>query len=570
MPDITCADRFAAVADIGADAIALRHNNDVLTYRELAGRAGAVAQLLRTNGVRHGDVVATVLDRSPMTVVAMLGIWAAGAAYAHVDAGEPDARIATMVPVTGARVVLTDRANEGRVPGSLVLADIGTAPYEPVTGTSPSDLAFVVCTTGPAGVPVTVAVEHGSVRDDIIAMCQRIGPVPRTFATMTSLATDLGAASVFGALLTGGTLDIVDERVARTPKTFAARLRKHPVGLLACTPAQLRSLLKTARPDAVLPTDTLVVGGDVLGSALAGTVLAARPELAVFSHYGHAAAIGVLVHRVSEADLDRDVVPLGRPLAGAEIAVLDEAGQPVADGEPGHLHVGRAASGEATAVRFHASGDLVRRNEDGDIEFVGRVDRQVTIDGHRVDPAEVEAVLLTRRGIRQAVVTAEPTAREQQPELVAYLVGLIEPTGLTRWLRQALPTSHVPARIHQVLRIPKSRNGETNFTALRKLAADAIRPAPVPAVRPRNATERLIADIWCAVLKHLDVDVHTTFTDLGGDNFTSLAVLGMLRRHFPSATIEQLADHPTIAALAAAIDPDVTTGPSRASEVSIS
>ena len=568
MPDLTCADRFATVAHIGADAIALRHNNGVLTYRDLAGRAGAVAHLLRTNGVRPGDVVATVLDRSPMTVVAMLGIWAAGAAYAHVDAGEPDARIAAILPVTGARVVVTDRANDGRVPGSLVLEDIGTAPYEPVTGTSSNDLAFVMCATGPAGVPVAVAVEHGSVRNDIIAVCQRIGPVPRTFATTTSLASDLGAASVFGALLTGGTLDIIDERVARTPKTFAARLRKHPVGLLACAPSQLQTLLRTSRPEAVLPTDVLVVGGDVFGSALAGTVLEARPELAVFSHYGHAGAIGVLMHRVSEADLARDVVPLGRPLAGVEIAVLDEAGQPVADGEPGQLHVaGRTLGGEST---YHPSGDLVRRNAQGDIEFVGRADRQVTIDGHRVEPAEVEAVLLARRGVRQAVVTAEPAGRDQPLELVAYLVGLVEPTGLTRWLRQALPATHVPARIHQVLRIPKSRNGDTNFATLRKLAADAIRPAPVPAVRPRTVTERLIADIWCAVLKHVDVDVHTSFTDLGGDNFTSLAVLGKLRRHYPSVTIEQLAAHPTIAALAAAIGPDGTTGPSRASEVSIS
>jgi len=559
MPDITCADRFATVAHIGADAIALRHNNGVLTYRDLAGQAGAVAHLLRTNGVRPGDVVATVLDRSPMTVVAMLGIWAAGAAYAHVDAGEPDARIATMVSVTGARVVVTDRANDGRVPGSLVLEDIGTAPYEPVSGMSPNDLAFVVCVSGPAGVPVAIAVEHGSVRNDIIAVCQRIGPVPRTFATTTSFASDLGAASLFGALLTGGTLDIIDEQVARTPKTFAARLRKHPVGLLACTPTQLQVLLKTARPESVLPTDVLVVGGDVFGSELAETVLAARPELAVFSHYGHA-GVGVLMHRVREADLDRDVVPLGRPLAGVEIAVLDDAGQPVADGEAGQLHVaGRAAE------PYQASGDLVRRNEHGEVEFVGRADRQLTIDGHRVEPAEVEAVLLARRGIRQAVVTAEPAGRDQPLELVAYLVGLIEPTGLTRWLRQALPTTHVPARIHQVLRIPRSRNGDTNFTTLRKLAADAIRPAPVPVVRPRTPTERLIADIWCAVLKHVDVDVHTTFTDLGGDNFTSLAALGKLRRHFPSMTIEQFAAHPTIAALAAAIGPDQT-----ASEVSIS
>src|SRR5215472_11774035 len=137
MPDITSADRFATVARSEADTIAVRHDNTSLTYRELAGTAGAIARLLRANGVRPGDVVATLLDRSALTVAAMLGIWAAGATYVNVDAGEPDTRVATILPVTAARAVLTDRANAARVPRSLVLDDIGTAPYEPVTGMSP-------------------------------------------------------------------------------------------------------------------------------------------------------------------------------------------------------------------------------------------------------------------------------------------------------------------------------------------------------------------------------------------------------------------------------------------------
>lgn len=581
MPEITSADRFAAIARANADAIAVRHDNTSLTYRELAGTAGAIAQFLRATGIRPGDVVATLLDRSTLSVAAMLGIWAAGAAYVNVDAGEPDARVATILPVTGARAVLTDRANAGRVPRSLMLDDIGVAPYEPVTGRSANNLAYLVCVSGPDGAPAAVAVAHGSVRDHVTAVCQRIGPVPGAFATTTTFASEVGHTSLFGALLTGGTLDIADEATARDPKAFAAWLRKHPVSVLTCTSSQLDVLVRTGRPGTVLPTDVLVVGGDLLAGRVARTVLAARPNLAVYQQYGYAETTsGVLMHRVTDADLHRDVMPLGRPLAGVEIELFDDTGQPVADGERGHLHItgwavarGYLDDAALTTTRFvanageryHATGDLVRRNENGDIEFIERLDRRLAVGARRVEPAEIEAVLLAQRGIRRAVVTAEPAGPDRPLELVAYLVGLTDPAHLLRRLRKALPETHVPARIHQVHRIPSFRNGKTNFVALRKLAVRAGQPAAVPA---RTATERLIANIWCAVLKHIDVDVHTTFADLDGDDATSLAVLGELRRHFPSVTIEQLTAHPTVATLAAVIDPDGTSGPSRATEVS--
>jgi hypothetical protein len=162
-------------------------------------------------------------------------------------------------------------------------------------------------------------------------------------------------------------------------------------------------------------------------------------------------------------------------------------------------------------------------------------------------------VLLTQRGIHQAVVTVEPVTPNGPPELVAYLVGLAEPTSLLRRLRQALPPGHVPSRIRHVVRIPTTRNGKTNLTALRKLAADAIRSANA-AQRPRTATERLIADVWREVLRHVEVDVHTRFGDLGGDAAKSRAVLGKLRLHFPSLTAGQLTVQRTVAELAAALD----------------
>jgi amino acid adenylation domain-containing protein len=583
MPGSTCADRFAHVADIEADTIAVRHNAIAMTYRELAGRAGGLARLLRTRGVRPGDVVATVLDRSPSAIVAMLGIWAAGAAYAHIDPAEPDRRILWALPETGARLVLTDRGNARRVPGAVLLDNQDSqklAPYQPVAGRSASDLAYLVLTSGSTGEPKAVAVEHGSVDNYVTALRRRLGPLPDTFASTTTFAADLGNTSVFGALLHGGTLDIIDSETVLDPTAFAQRLREYPVGLLKCTPSQLEALFSAAAPADVLPTDVLLVGGEVFPPRLAATVLAARPKLAVFNHYGPAeTTVGVLTHRVTDADLAGDTIPIGRPLAGVDIAVLSASGRPVAHGDVGQLHIGGRATArgyvgddDLTAARFvqrgdgryYASGDLVRRNDNGDIEFVGRTDRQLKISGNRIEPAEIENVLLAQRGIRQAVVTAEPAGQDRPAELVAYLVGLIDHSSLVRRLWQALPAGHVPGRIHQVARIPFTRNGKTNFPALRKLAADAMKPRDVGVERPRTPTERIIADVWCEVLKHVEIDVHAPFGKLGGDSLKSLAVFGKLHRHFPELTVAQLAAYSTVAELAAALgddsaDPSPTT-----------
>jgi acyl-CoA synthetase (AMP-forming)/AMP-acid ligase II len=428
MADTTSAGRFAAAGRSSPDAIAVRYNAVSLTYRELAGQAGGLALALREQGVRPGDVVATVVDRSPMSVVAMVAIWATGATHAPLDPADPDSRIMRTLSTHRARVVLTDRTNASRVPGSLVLDELPVAPYEPVVS------------------------ERGAVSDHLTTW---YGPIPDIVAS----TIDAGNAC---ALLTGGTLDLLDRATALNPAAFAARLRAHPPGMLACTPSELYDLIHFGESADLLSTGLLLLDGEPLPTDLARTVLAARPNLAVI------------------------------PLAG-------------------------------------------------------------------VETAEIEDVLLAERGIREAVVTTEQISRDQPAELVAYLVGLAEHAKLLHKLRQRLPASHIPKRLRQVVRIPLTRDGDTNLAALRKLAGrKPIAPQP-----PRTETERIIADIWCEVLKHIQIGRHAKFSDLGGNPARSRAVVRKLRRHFPELTIAQLATHPTVAELAAALDadagPDSTT-----------
>lgn len=573
----TCADLFAAAARENPDAIAVRHLETALTYGDVAGLAGAVARVLQDSGTGPGDVVATLLDRSPLSIAAALGSWAIGAAYAHLEPTEPDARIAGALGALGAPLVLTDPGNAHRIRNTAFVTlddrEVVKAPYDPVPDRTAQDLAYAVLTSGSTGAPKMVAIEHGSLLNYVAGLAEHIGSMPATFASGTTFAADLGNTCVYGALLTGGTVDILSRETALDPVSLAARMRLHPASALKCTPSQLEALARECDLADVLPRDVLIVGGEAFRPQLARAVRTARPDLAVYNHYGPSeTTIGVLMHKVTETDLQRATVPIGVPLPGVWVLLLDDLGLPVPDGMPGQLLIGgkalaRGYLGDQNLTvsrfvshgerRYYATGDLAMRNEQGEFEFLGRLDRQLKIRGYRVEPAEIENAMLAQPGIEQVVVIGERPDASQPVELTAYIVGNADQDAIIPRLREILPASHIPAQVREVSCIPVTANGKADLSALRALAATASHQHEPLSLRtaapPRSETERLIADVWLEVLNCRDIGIHTKFLDLGGDSLKSLAVFGRLRKRFPQLTIADLFAHPTVAGLAAAI-----------------
>ncbi|MFF2076346.1 amino acid adenylation domain-containing protein [Kitasatospora sp. NPDC058162] len=572
----TGADLFAAVAANHPTAPAVRHGSHLLTYAELAGRAGALAEELRARGIGPGDVVATLLERSVSGPVAMLGTWAVGAAYVHLDASESQERVDRMLSAAGGKVVLVDSRTEERLAGGSVellrVAELGTADFRLAPGRSGSDLAYLVFTSGSTGLPKAVAVEHRNVLGYAAAFRTRIAPLtPNSFGTATTFASDLGNTSVFGALLHGARLDVYDREVVLDPAAFAAELGRHPVDCLKSTPSQIEALARIGELGKLLPGELLVLGGEALPPRLARSIVDTRPDLTVFNHYGPSeTTVGVLMHRVTPATAVRSRVPVGTPLAGTTVTILGDDGEPVTDGTPGQLHlagagVGRGYHGDAalTAEKFHrhawgrcyASGDLAVLNADGDIEILGRMDRQIKIRGYRVEPAEVEHALNAHPGVRGQLVVGEESAVGGPMELVAYVIASADPADLMRHLSARLPSWCVPGRIHVVDAIPVTVNGKADLAALRELAIAQAESAPeAPAADgPRNDVERFIAEIWGDVLGRESIGVHAKFLELGGNSFKSLTVFGKLRRRFPELTVSTLFAHPTVAELARAL-----------------
>ncbi|WP_338700463.1 non-ribosomal peptide synthetase [Streptomyces sp. Q6] len=575
----TAAHVFAATARDAAARPALRQNEERLTYAELAAAAGESAEWLRAQGVGRGDIVATLMDRSHRCMIGVLAAWAVGAAYVHIEATDPDHRVATLLGTTKAAAVLTDARNRPRLadaaaPVRTVTTDGPGAPYTVDPGLHPDDTAYLVCTSGSTGTPKAVEVQHRALLNYCAAFEERVSATGLdSYGLATTFAADLGKVSVYGALLSGARLDVYPRDTTLDPRALAADLAAHPADVLTYTPSQLAALAAEGDLAALLPRRVLVVAGEAFPPRLAEQILRVRPDLEVHNGYGPSeATILATMHRVRPGDTMGPRLSIGTPLAGVEARVLDERLAPVPDGSPGILYLGGACvaagyRGEAglTQAKFveldgpgagvhYCTDDLVIRETDGTLDYLGRADRQLKIRGNRVEPGEVEAALLARAGVRQAVVTGERPTPDAPLELVAYLVGDADPRALVADLRATLPSALVPGAVHTVAAIPTNLNGKTDFAALREtVRAAATAPAVAPAQAPREGTEQLIAGIWEEALGRTGIGRDERFLDIGGDSFKALTVFARLRRHHPDLVIAQLYAHATVAELAAAL-----------------
>ncbi|GAA0434400.1 hypothetical protein Acor_08840 [Acrocarpospora corrugata] len=560
-------DLVTAAAERTPDAPAVVFGPDTLTFRELDKRANRLAHRLRDQGVRPGDRVAVCLEQSAELAVAIVGVLKSGAAYVPIDPELPAERVGYMVADAGIRIAVT---TEELLPAGLapVYVDDQDGPDTPVhSGVGPADLAYVIFTSGTTGRPKGVAVQHREVLVYLAGVHERFQVEPgSSFALLQSLAFDFGVTVFYLSLMTGGCLHLLPSRTAAPDLSEYFRLR--PADYLKITPSHLAALLSEAEPAEILPRKLLILGGEAAPAEWAAD-LATRVR--VVNHYGPTeATVGVTTHEVTTVT---GLLPIGRPLGGAQVRLLDAHGRPVPIGVPGEINLGgeRLARGYLgrpglTAEKFvpdpygppgarmYRTGDLGRWLPSGDLQFLGRRDLQVKVRGYRVELGEIETVLATYPGVAQAVVDL----RGQR--LVAFLVG--EETGeLRAWLKERLPDYMVPARYVWLDRLPLKSHGKVDRAALPDPAAGPDLGAEF--TDPATPIEETVAAIWAAVLGLERVSVLDDFFDLGGHSLLAMQVVARLRKAGHTATLLDLFKHPTVRELAHLLDPDTVKGPDR-------
>jgi amino acid adenylation domain-containing protein len=582
-------ERFAAEAAAAPSRIAVIDELASMSYAELDSRANQLAHRLRTLGVGPEATVGLCTDRSVEMVVGVLGILKAGGAYIPLNYEHPPARLAAQLEIAGARVIVTQSALLDRLPefdGELICLDgaddLAVLRTQPETapadvGLSDENLAYVIYTSGSTGAPKGVAVTHGNVANYVADIARRLGAElePLVFGLVTSIATDLGNTSVFGALGSGGTLALVSPATSADPNALARRFQAVPVDVLKITPSHIGALLVGDDPG-VLPRKTLVVGGERAPWDLVRRV-GSLSSCAVLNHYGPTeTTIGCCTFAVGDGPgpYEPATVPIGRPISNTSCYVLDARMQPVPIGVPGTLFVGgegvaRGYIGapeltreafledpftDAPGTRMYNTGDVVRWLPDGTLEFLGRVDEQVKIRGYRVEPAEVETALRSHPAVGEAVVVTSP-APSGEHRLVAYCttVGAADEHELRSHLAQLLPEFMLPSAIVTLDAMPRTPSGKVDRLSLPDPETVA-EPSGPAYVAPRTPVEQAIVAVWSKILGVEKIGVEDDFFELGGHSLLATQVVAQVRSELAvDLPLHSLFTCPTVELLAAEI-----------------
>jgi amino acid adenylation domain-containing protein len=461
-----------------------------LSYAELEERSRRVARAVLERGATADAPVAVVMHRGAAQLIAILGVLRAGAAYVCVDAAQPERRIQALLGDCAADLLISDQPWPGFAGHVLHPDDLPETAVPLRVPVSAGDLAYILYTSGSSGTPKGVAVTHRALANYCASIVDLLGCAgyPRSFASVTSLSTDLGNTAVFPALVSGGCVHLVPDRIVRDPAEFAGYLRDHRVDYLKTTPSHLAALLEY--PDTgMLPRRALLLGGEALRWELVDEIRA-RGACRVINHYGPTeATVGSLIHELgAPPDQYRSLptVPIGRPIAGVGARIVDAGLDPVPDGTPGELLLSGAGLAReywgdrrltaerfvtgADGVRCYRTGDRARRLDGEVVEFLGRLDSQVKIRGHRVEPAEVEAALLSHPQVRQAAVVADAVDATGELGLIGFVVVTDAPAPTSRMLRDhvetVLPPPMVPSTVHVVEALPLTAGGKLDRRAL--------------------------------------------------------------------------------------------------------
>ncbi len=565
------------------DATAVVDGPDRLTYARLDAGADRMAGLLTAHGVRPGDTVGILLDRSAALVTAALGVLKAGAGYLVLDPGFPAERLRAMAEDAGVTLVVTGDDTTGAPGGrpTVTAARAATAPPLPhgAVTVTPGDLACVMFTSGSTGRPKGIAAPHHAVTATLTGQdFASFGP-GAVWLQCAPLSWDAFALELWGPLMNGGTV-VLHPGGRPEPLVIGRLIAEHGVTSLYLS-SSLFNVVVDEYPDALDGLRELLVGGETLSAPHVARALRRSPHLRLGNGYGPVECMVFLtVHPVTAADVrDGAPVPIGRPLAGKEVRVLDDRLRPVPDGTAGELYA--AGAGLAlgyrgrpgpTAERFVAApggrrlyrtGDLGRRRPDGVLEYLGRADSQVKIRGFRVEPGEVEAVLARHPGVDRAAVVARDLP-DGDRRLVAYVVPhgpRQAPTTeeLRAHARTLLTDYLVPAVFVALDALPLTPSGKLDRAALP--AAPAAPAAPGARPDDGDATVRALCALFAQVLRVPAAHSGDDFFALGGHSLLAARLLGRIRATLGAEIgIRTLFEAPTPALLA----PHVAAAPAPA------
>lgn len=575
------------------DTIACVFDGSSVSYAELNTRANRLAHRLRALGVRPDARVAICMRRSSEMLVALLAILKAGGAYVPLDPAYPAARLKFMLQDCAPVAVLGDgptrqaleRAFEDKsAPPMLDPAADESAGYPESdpdlgeVGLTSSHLAYVIYTSGSTGVPKGVMVEHRNAVNYLLwaASAYRLGPGSRA-PVNTSFAFDATVTSLVAPLVCGGQVDLLPDGDQELNALADALAEGRGYALVKLTPSHLQAL-QLLRPSAGRneAAGAFVIGGEALAAHQIAFWRETAPGIRLINEYGPTeATVGMIAYEVSADTPHHGPAPIGKPIWNTRVYLLDERRKLAPEGSEGEIYIGGAgvARGylnrpDLTAERFiespfvtgdrlYRTGDLARFLPDGNIQYLGRIDDQIKINGFRIEPAEIETAIKAHPAVAEAVVLV----REDCPgdrRLVAYLAPapVSEKVGeILQSLKKTLPAHMIPSAFAFVDAFPLTVNGKLDRAALPPPTDGQARETCANVATPATPIQRELARIWCEVLKKNRVEHSDNFFQIGGNSLLAARVVSRVRGAFQvELKMAAIFRTPTIADLAEQIE----------------
>ncbi|WP_411801495.1 non-ribosomal peptide synthetase, partial [Bacillus atrophaeus] len=562
---------FEAQAERTPASLAVVYGEQELTYRQLNEAANRLARKLIEHGLQQGQTAAIMNDRSAETVIGMLAVLKAGAAYVPIDPSFPEDRVRFMADDSSIRLVLTIKAYEEQVKWlqvPAVMVDSGSDQNMSAVDLNlparAADLAYIMYTSGSTGKPKGVMIEHRN----IIRLVKNAGYVPvheeDRMAQTGAVSFDAGTFEVFGALLNGAALYPVKKDTLLDAKGFSAFLREHRITTMWLTSPLFNQL--AAKDAAMFQTlRHLIIGGDALVPHIVNQVKRVSPELSLWNGYGPTENTTFSTSFLIDREYNGSI-PIGKPIGNSTAYIMDEQQRLQPIGAPGELCVGGngVARGyvnlpKLTEKQFlqdpfrpegkiYRTGDLARWLPDGNIEFLGRIDNQVKVRGFRIELGEIETKISLADHVTEAAAVIRKNKADEN-EICVYFTADRELSAaeLRKSLSQSLPEYMIPTHFMQMDSLPLTANGKVDKKALPEPQSDAVQPEYAA---PQTETERKLADIWEGILG-AKAGVTDNFFTIGGHSLKAMMMTAKIQEQFhKDVPIKVLFEKPTIQELA--------------------
>ena len=565
------------------NSAALTFGKAQINYKELDEKADHVAHIIHDKIKKENEIVGLCMNRSLDMIIGLLAILKAGCAYLPIDPEYPKDRIQFMLEDSEVTTIITESDLKSRFEHqSYELVDIKNTTGEnynvekSLPKVQRNDRAYIIYTSGSSGKPKGVPITHDNIITSTQGRLNFYDSNPTSFLLMSSISFDSSKAGIFWTLCTGGNLILSEKNLEQDVAKLAQVIQTNNVSHTLWLPSLYQLVLKFVEPTELKSLTTVIVAGEACTTNLATSHFKKLPKALLYNEYGPTeASVWCIAHQVKPKDLEGPI-PIGRPVAKAEIYLLNRRLNRVPVGSKGEIYIGgKGLSGsylnrsdladrsyvenpfvQNGVQKLYKTGDFGRYRKDGAIEFLGRADEQIKIRGFRIELDEIEAVLVKAPNISE--VSAVVINQNNNPQLVGYITTLegYSKDQTIASLKANLPKHMVPSLLVELDEFKKLPNGKIDKEYLKKIKHN--RSVEQQQQSPSTATENKILKIWSEVLQNHEISINDNFFEIGGDSLMTIQVIALLRKEGMPISPNQLFEYQTIGSLAKFVDEKVT------------